>query len=48
MKNNKIQCDECGELFVQTRVDKHLCSGRCKSLHFRRMQKEKLERFDRL
>ena len=42
MKTSEVKCDECGEVFVQTRVDKHFCSGRCKSLHFRRTQKERL------
>ena len=48
MKTSEVKCDECGKVFVQTRVDKHFCSGRCKSLHFRRTQRERLEHADQM
>jgi hypothetical protein len=43
----EMQCLECGELFTANRIDQQFCTGRCKSKNFRRIQKEKMNLFER-
>ena len=48
MVHLKALCEECGEQFTLTRIDKQFCSGRCKSKNFRRAQKDKMSLIERL
>ena len=44
----EMQCLECGTLFTDNRIDQHICTGRCKSKNFRRVQREKMHLLERL